>query len=129
VTDKTTVVMDEAMYQYHRSTGLAAIPYSAQAQGYFQKLATGQQGRIGAQQQAIYRPPANQARLQRVIALARDLDISLTAVVLGYLSAQPFVTVPIVGCRTLEQLSDSLATSKVALTPEQAHALVQGEHF
>jgi aryl-alcohol dehydrogenase-like predicted oxidoreductase len=129
VADKTTVVMDEAMYQYHRSTGLAAIPYSAQAQGYFQKLAAGQQGRIGTQQQAIYRPPANQARLQRVIALARELDISLTAVALGYLRAQPFVTVPVIGCRTLEQLSDSLATSNVALTPEQAQALVQGEHF
>ena len=51
--------------------------------------------------------------------MADELGVSLTAVVLGYLQSQPFVTVPILGGRTVAQLRDSLAGDGVQLTPEQ----------
>ena len=34
--DPTTVAMDDETYAFHQRTGLAAIPYSSQASGYFQ---------------------------------------------------------------------------------------------
>jgi aryl-alcohol dehydrogenase-like predicted oxidoreductase len=116
--DPTLVAMDLDLYRYHRATGLAAIPYSAQANGLFQKLA-GRQAQRGGPLPSHYPLAPNRARLRRAEHLARTLGVSLTAIVLGYLQSQPFVTVPIVGCRTLDQLHDSLAGDGVRLTPEQ----------
>ena len=38
--DATLAVMDDDLWQYHRQTGLAAIPYTSQANGLFQKMDT-----------------------------------------------------------------------------------------
>jgi aryl-alcohol dehydrogenase-like predicted oxidoreductase len=43
--------------------------------------------------------------------------------VLAYLLSQPFVTVPIVGCRTLGQLVDSLAAADLRLSSEELAAI------
>ena len=38
---------------------------------------------------------------------------------LGYLFSQPFVTIPIVGSRTIDQLQDSLSAADTQLTQAQ----------
>jgi aryl-alcohol dehydrogenase-like predicted oxidoreductase len=123
ISDKTTVVMDEAMVQYHRQTGLAATPYTAQAQGLFQKLASGAAGQIDPNSRRVYPAAENQQRFERVRRLAADTGLSITQIVLGYLQSQPFVTIPIVGCRTLDQLNDSLQAADIRLTPDQLRYL------
>jgi aryl-alcohol dehydrogenase-like predicted oxidoreductase len=123
ISDKTTVVMDEAMVQYHRQTGLAATPYTAQAQGLFQKLASGAAGQIDPNSRRVYPAAENQRRFERVRRLAADTGLSITQIVLGYLQSQPFVTIPIVGCRTLDQLNDSLQAADIRLTPDQLRYL------
>jgi aryl-alcohol dehydrogenase-like predicted oxidoreductase len=125
--DSTMVAMTPDLYRYHRESGLAAIPYSAQANGLFQKLAHWRARRsIPAHQAARYPRAENQARLARAQALARDLHTTLTGIVLGYLQSQPFVTIPIVGCRTPAQLADSLAGDGVHLTTDQLAFLESG---
>jgi aryl-alcohol dehydrogenase-like predicted oxidoreductase len=114
--DRTTVAMEPALYAYHRESGLAAIPYSAQANGLFHKLA---ERRAGFQPPAHYPLAANQARRSRAQLLADELKTSLTGIVLGYLQSQPFATVPIVGPQTPAQLQDTLAGDGVRLTQEQ----------
>jgi len=47
----------------------------------------------------------------------------VTQIVLGYLRSQPFPTIPIVGCRTVEQLRDSLNAAQVKLDPDQVSYL------
>jgi aryl-alcohol dehydrogenase-like predicted oxidoreductase len=117
--DKTMVAMDEALYRYHEETGLAAIPYSSQAHGLLHKMAAGNSAAIRASHNAIYPPVANQRRALALQTLAEELDVSFTAIVLGYLQSQPFVTVPIIGVRTLPHLHDSLAGDGVWLDEEQ----------
>ena len=67
----------------------------------------------------------NLRRGQRVQALASETGLSVTQIVLGYLQSQPFPTIPIVGCRTVAQLEDSLTAAGVRLTPEQIRYLEQ----
>lgn len=117
--DKTMVPMDAELKQYHLATGLVAIPYSSQANGYFQRLAAGQKHQIKEGQRRIYGSRINDRRLQRIQQLSAATGLSITAIVLGYLLAQPFPTLPIVGCRTLAQLQDTLAAADVILTQEQ----------
>jgi aryl-alcohol dehydrogenase-like predicted oxidoreductase len=124
--DPTMVAMDQALKEYHLATGLAAVPYSAQANGYFQKLASGEGRRVSKGQEGIYGSRTNTARLARVRQLAVESGLSITGIVLGYLLAQPFPTFPIFGSRTLAQLNDVLGAADVILTQAQIAFLEQG---
>jgi aryl-alcohol dehydrogenase-like predicted oxidoreductase len=127
IKDKTIAVMDDAMKQYHLETGLAATPYSSQAQGFFHKLANGTIDQMAPNTREVYHAPENKHRFERLKALAAASGLSITQLILGYLHAQPFVTIPIVGCHTLEQLHDSMQAGDISLTPDQVRYLEQGE--
>ena len=120
VGDETTVVMDDDLMAWHLESGQAVIPFSSQARGLFQKMAG------GAAPSGPYALAENQARYDRVQRVARESGLSVTQVVLGYLLSQPFPVIPIVGCRTIPQLLDSLSASDVRLAPDQVRALEQG---
>lgn len=119
IADATVEVMDDALYRLHAQSGLAAIPYSAQANGLFHKMAAGVANQMRPNHQAMYASPQNLARFRRARTLAEELSASISAIVLAYLQSQPFVTVPIVGCQSPEQLADSAAAADVRLTSEQ----------
>jgi aryl-alcohol dehydrogenase-like predicted oxidoreductase len=123
IRDKTSVWMDGATWQYHRETGLAAIPYTSQAHGLFQRLEQGTLEQMEAYPRSIYRLEASRQRFERIKELAAETGLSVSQIVLGYLLAQPFTTIPIVGCRTLAQLQDSLTAAGVKLEPEQVRYL------
>lgn len=125
VGDPTTVAMDEETLAYHRRTGLAAIPYSSQAGGYFQKLAEGRE--IRQNQQKSYGTIENRSRAARLQSLSQETGYSISQLVLGYLINQPFPTIPIVGCRTVAQVEDSMRASDVRLTSEQVAWLAEGD--
>jgi aryl-alcohol dehydrogenase-like predicted oxidoreductase len=105
---------------------MAAIPYSSQANGYFQRLAAGKQGEIKEVHRRMYGGRTNEGRLARVQGLSRETGLSITAIVLGYLLAQPFATLPVFACRTLGQLEDTLQAADVVLTGEQVAFLEEG---
>jgi aryl-alcohol dehydrogenase-like predicted oxidoreductase len=121
--DPTIAIMDKAMYDTHMETGLAAIPFSAQANGFFNKLAEGREHDIRPRTRQIYRAPANQQRLQRIRQLGQETGLTVTQIVLGYLLAQPFTTIPIIGCQNVAQLDDSLSAATVDLSPTQVRFL------
>lgn len=116
---KTTVAMDGPLRRYHLRTGLTAIPYSSQANGLFQKMAQMPIEQLPPNVKRTARRPANRKRFQRIRQVAATTGLSITQVVLGYLLSQPFVTIPIVGPRTVDQLQDSLSAADVRLTKRQ----------
>ena len=124
VRDPTMVVMDEALQAYHRETGLACIPFSSQANGWFQKHALAPDG--SASSIGGCHAPENEARLRRARRLAAESGLSVTQIVLGYLIGQPFATIPIVGCRNREQLRDTLTAGDIRLDQDQIRFLEQG---
>ena len=125
VGDPTTVAMDDETYAFHQQTGLAAVPYTSQAGGYFQKVAEGQPLRPG--QQKVYDSPVNRQRAQRVQQLAGETGLSVSQIVLAWLTNQPFPTIPIVGCRTVAQVEESLRAGDVRLSQEQLNWLAEGK--
>lgn len=116
LSDDTIAPMDSEMLAYHLDTCLPAIPFSSQAGGLFTKLA---EGRGTPEGEGPYRSPLNHARLGRILSLSGETGFTITQIVLGYLLSQPFFTLPVIGPRTLEQLSDSLTAAEIHLTPEQ----------
>ena len=127
--DKTLALMDPAMWRFHLESGLAAVPYTSQAGGYFTKLAENRVGSpVGGRVTNTGNPydtPQNRSRLERIREIGEQSGLSITQIVLGYLRSQPFTTVPIVGPKTLAQLQDCLTAVEVQLSPEQVALLEQ----
>jgi aryl-alcohol dehydrogenase-like predicted oxidoreductase len=111
------VGMDEEMRAFHASTGLAAIPYNAQASGLFSKaLRADFEGHPAYERvRANYLNPTTRRRIARVRRLARERGVEPTQVAVAYLIGQPFVTVPVVGPRNPAQLASSLGAAEVRL--------------
>jgi aryl-alcohol dehydrogenase-like predicted oxidoreductase len=119
IVDKTTTMMNAALEQYHQSTGIAAMPYTAQANGLFQRMFEGSLKQMNPDLRRPYPLAPNLERLQKIRQIMRESNLSLTQVVLGYLLSQPFPTIPIIGPRTIAQLEDSLSAAGVRLSGDQ----------
>jgi aryl-alcohol dehydrogenase-like predicted oxidoreductase len=112
--DPTLVAMTPELYRLHRTTGLAAIPYSSQAKGFFTKvLRDGDSLAKGMRRR--YWNDENLARAKRVASLAGELGVPVAAIPLAWLMNQPFTTIPIIGPRNAGQLVESLAAADLAL--------------
>ncbi len=127
VADKTVAAMDAAMREYHAEIGMAAISYTSQANGFFNRMAAGTRDRMKPELRAVYDTPDNRERFRRIQTVCSETGLSVTQVVLGFLISQPFPTIPIVGPQNLTQLADSLSAADVLLTREQVAYLDQGD--
>lgn len=63
--------------------------------------------------------------VEKLIAIARELDTTPARVALAWVQGRPGVTSTIIGARTLEQLDDNLSALELSLRPEQIAALSQ----
>ncbi|MFO7168761.1 MAG: aldo/keto reductase [Chloroflexota bacterium] len=122
-----TAAMDGDLLALHSETGMAAVPWSAQANGLFDKMARGALDTLRPAHRRLYALPENQRRFERARQLAAETGLSINQIVLGYLMSQPFTTVPVVGPRSPEQLEDTLRAGDVLLSPEQVRFLETGE--
>lgn len=121
--DQTLAAMDDAGMAFHRRTGMAVIPYTSQGMGYFTKLDASGRAAVSGKSFIPYDNAINHRRLERIRVLARQRGASINDVVLGYLLAQPFPTIPVVGCKRIDQLDDSLTALDLTLTPDDLAAL------
>ena len=117
--DPTTGWMDDEREAYHRESGMAVLAYQSQAYGLFQRMHDGTLDQMNPGFRGFYRPTESQRRYVQMRRVMDETGLTITQVVLGYLTSQPFVTVPIIGCRNLGQLTDSLGALDVRLTPDQ----------
>lgn len=112
--DKTITAMDKETFALHQRTNMAVVAWSSQARGFFTKLAAGKTLSDG--ERKLYGNETNTRRLERAKTLAEKYNVSITHIALSYLLSQPFPTFPIIGCRTLDQLHDSLQAADLQLT-------------
>lgn len=125
IPDKTVVAMDDAGLDFHHRTGLAAIPFSSQAHGFFGKLHDSGRVGVSANDLRVYDNPINAARLPIIASLAQKYGVALNDIVLAFLFSQPFTTIPIVGCKRVDHLRDSAKTVELRLTPDEVTTLLE----
>jgi aryl-alcohol dehydrogenase-like predicted oxidoreductase len=110
------VSMDAAMIALHQRTGLAAVPYSAQAKGYFDKL---NRGALDEDTALAYDSASNRAVAGRLVDMARRLQATPTQVALAVLIRTPFPTIAVVGCRTQQQVASSFRSLALELSHDE----------
>lgn len=125
--DKTLVMMDEELLQLHKETGMAAIPYSSQANGFFTKLEKAGSAPLADSIEKKYKSKENMGIFRRIKKLKEELGVSVGEIAISYLCSQPFTTIPIIGSRTVEQLKEGLKASELVLDANMLDFLKNGE--
>jgi aryl-alcohol dehydrogenase-like predicted oxidoreductase len=113
--DKSMVFMEDNCFKFHKETMLAAIPYSSQANGFFEKINTKKQIPLSNSVKLMYYNQRNMKRFDNILKVADYLSKSISETVLGYLISQPFTTIPIIGCSSSDQLKQSLKAGDLIL--------------
>jgi aryl-alcohol dehydrogenase-like predicted oxidoreductase len=99
--------------------GLGLIPWSPLAGGMLGgALQKAQEGRR-ADEQTQKRIEENRAKLEQYESFCQDIGELPADVALAWLLHQPAVTAPIIGPRTMDQLTGSLRALEIALSDEQ----------
>ena len=115
--------LDAAGEAFHQRTGTLLLPYSSQANGYFEKVA-----RWGAGSEKLKNHPFNSAEnlilAEHLIALSVESGYSVSALTLAWWQTKSYAVYPIIGCRTLGQLEDSLSSLTVDAATLQTLATV-----
>jgi aryl-alcohol dehydrogenase-like predicted oxidoreductase len=112
--------MDEVLLELHKEKNLTAIPYSSQARGYFDKATANQPVPASV---AKYDTARNASALRTVSEIAEKLNVDRSTVALAGLLHTPLPTVPVIGCRTVEQLRGSWAAVDLELDAEDRERL------
>ena len=91
------------------------------------KFGPGSNGPEGARRAAFDFPPVNKERAWKCIDAMREIaakhDASVARVALAYVLAKPFTMSVIIGAKTMEQLDDNLAATKLALSADEMKTL------
>jgi len=106
--------------------GLGVIPYSPLEGGFLTGKYKRGESIESARSASIARRYNNDASwntLDVVQTVAKEAASSVSAVVLAWLLAQPFITAPIIGANSTKQLQENLAATAVKLTAEQVKRL------
>lgn len=116
ISDPTLVLMDDELYAYHKATGMAVIPFSSQAKGYYSKLADMGYAAMNPKLLAQYDNASTRQRFDIAQQIAQRTGYTLNQIALAYLMQQPVTTIPIVGCKTLDHLEASMSALDVTLS-------------
>jgi aryl-alcohol dehydrogenase-like predicted oxidoreductase len=115
-------VLDAPARAFHQRNGMAVIPYSAQAKGYFDKA----HGALTPALAKLYDNPANRGMAARLAELARRHGATPTGVMLAAMLRSPFPVIPVIGPRSPEQLRSSAACLRIDLSKAELAGLAQG---
>jgi aryl-alcohol dehydrogenase-like predicted oxidoreductase len=121
--DPTWAYIDDSFAKWHARYGLAAFPYTPQANGYFRRLDNGSIAQASDLVKNLFHHPQNKNRYQRIKTLQSKTGFTVAEIVLGYLLGQPFPVFPIVGPKKVTDLEESLGAADVSLTADQLEFL------
>ena len=119
----TSLVMTPERYAYYMKNDMFVFAFSAQAQGFFARLAAGGRESIPGFLWEQFGSDDNLKRLGRVKAYAREHGCSVAAPCLAYLMNNRLPCVPIIGADNAAMLRESMEAAELTMTADEADAL------
>lgn len=124
--DPTIVYMNDEEKKFYYETEMSVLAFTSQARGFFNKIENVGLPRVKEWVKATYLNKENMKRYERIMKLSKDMNISVTSVVLGYLMSQPFTSIPIVGNQSIEQLKESIDAADICFSQDIVNFLEEG---
>jgi len=112
-------------YRTLHEAGLSMIPYSGQSRGFFSKVVAGGAETLGQDVAALYYNERNLNKVPVIEALAARHGAGINDIVLAYLTSQPLVTIPIIGCSRPAQLVESIRACALHLDADELAQLAR----
>ncbi len=117
--DPTLVLMNADEYDYFTHTKLNVFAYASQAKGFFSKLFAGGEENLSVKAKERYLNPQSLKRYEKIRQIAEKTGRSVGEIAIGVISNNPnFPTIPIVGCKNILQLKESMNGSCVELSAD-----------
>ncbi len=124
--DPTLVCMDREEFSFYEKQQVPLFAFSSQAKGFFSKCIEGGIDTLTHKVRSRFLSDSTLRTLESVRKVCREMEASPAAVSLAALIASPFPVIPIIGCSTLEQLSDSLKAADLTLDDQVKDTLLGG---
>lgn len=112
--------------------GIGVLPYSPLAGGFLTGKYRRNQtlpGSVRAEGNKHRMSDQNFDIVEKLVEVAQRHNSTPTRVAIAWNLAQPFVTAPIVGANSVEQLADSMGAADLALTQEEIDGLSAAAHW
>lgn len=123
VEDPTLVPMDADLWRMHRRTGMALIPFSSQAKGFYTKLFELGEAGLSDKARRRFLSEENLAVYRRVLALRERTGLSVGAIALAWLTCQDFPTIPLCGVSKVSQVLALDEAANAVISPEDRDGL------
>lgn len=120
-------LMDAHAQTYYANADLCVMCYTSQARGFMSKAAELGVDSLKPELRRDFENAESLARLARAQTLAQQLNSTVSAITLAYISSQPLVAVPIIGPLGVSHLADSLSGADLSLTPDMLRYLATGQ--
>jgi len=118
--DPTIVCMNNTEYKGYLEQEMPVMAFSSQAKGFFAKAIRDGLENINQKAFARFLSEENLLRLERLRKYATDNQLTPSAVALGYITCNKLPGIAVVGCKTLDQLKDTLTAQDVAFSEDTA---------
>jgi aryl-alcohol dehydrogenase-like predicted oxidoreductase len=125
--DKTMVAMDGETFAYHAASGKSVMAYTSACRGYVAKKRQGLPLAPGLE--AVYGNPSNELLLKDFPVWETALRAGTASIVLAYIMAAPFPSVPIASFSSLAQLDQGLAAADTDIPGDLFEEILRSRRF
>lgn len=114
--DDTLVAMDATEYNWYRRRNFPVFAFSSQAKGFFSKIRkeNGSYFLPEGKAKTRYLNGTNLQTYEKLLKIGEKYRITVAQAALAWMLHAPFPVFPIVGCKTKEQLTESLQAAEYA---------------
>ncbi len=113
--DDTMVSIKDKLYDYHKKNpGNLAMPYMGVASGFFHHYL--EKG-VESVKNSPYYTDNNLKAAERCRMLVEKYHASVSQIVLGFFSQQPFLCAPLYGAKSAEQIKDAMGVLEIDFCP------------
>ncbi|MDY3928933.1 MAG: aldo/keto reductase [Clostridia bacterium] len=120
--DPTLVLMNDKEYEYFKNHDLSVFAFASQAKGFFSKLDAGGIENLSDKARKRYLSDINLEIYGNLKKISDEIGETVGALTIASLvNNNNFQTIPIIGCKNLNQLHDSMRGTDIKLTQEQCN--------
>ena len=118
--DPTLVIINEDEYNYFKNHDMTVFAYASQAKGFFSKMFAGGKSALSDKARERYLNDVSIKRYKKLVEISKDTGMTVGEAAIAVLSSScDFDTIPIVGCKNIRQLKESMSGAGCRLTREQ----------